>query len=234
MEHGFHSLPEEIADKIKDMIFLDKTYCPGDRIPTESELSRMLNVGRNSVREAVKLLSANGILRVERGRGTFVMEQMEPETDMLGLSYIQNKVLVLEHWTQVRLALEPMNARLAAEYGSAEELSEIRRWERACTALLERGEPDEKADKRFHIAIAKASHNCVIERLMPMMETAISEIVHFNVIQNSKSPVVMIQKILGEHEMIASMIEQRNGEGAANLMRGHLQKVLLALLQNRK
>lgn len=60
-----------VVNSIKDLL-LTKKVLPGDRLPPEMELSRMLSVSRGSVREAMKILSALGIVEVKRGDGTYV------------------------------------------------------------------------------------------------------------------------------------------------------------------
>ena len=75
----FEQLPkgcisEIIIQRITDAL-IDGVLKPGDKIPTELEFSEQLRIGRNSVREAVKVLCAFGVLEIKRSEGTFVVEQ---------------------------------------------------------------------------------------------------------------------------------------------------------------
>jgi len=70
-EIGSKSVVEQIVDNIVNAI-IKGDLKPGDKIPTETELGASMNVGRNSVREAIKILVAYGVLQIKRSEGTFV------------------------------------------------------------------------------------------------------------------------------------------------------------------
>ena len=72
MQTSSKSVVDRLGDNIIEAI-ITKEFRPGDKIPTESELSEMMGMSRNSVREAVKILVAYGILEVRRAEGTFVV-----------------------------------------------------------------------------------------------------------------------------------------------------------------
>ena len=65
------SLAEQVADRISDMI-REQALTAGEKLPNEFELASLLNVGRGTVREAVKLLVSRSVLEIRRGKGTFV------------------------------------------------------------------------------------------------------------------------------------------------------------------
>lgn len=77
MKNEFIPVSNMIADRIRDMIFLEKKYASGDKLPNEYELSSMLGVSRTSLREAIKILAANGTLTIKRGSGTFCIEKQQ-------------------------------------------------------------------------------------------------------------------------------------------------------------
>ncbi len=70
-EIGSKTVVEKIVDNIVNAI-IDGELKPGDKIPTEAQLCETMNVGRNSVREAIKILVAYGVLIIKRAEGTFV------------------------------------------------------------------------------------------------------------------------------------------------------------------
>ena len=70
-EIGSKSVVEKIVDNIVNAI-IEGELKPGDKIPTETQLCETMNVGRNSVREAIKILVAYGVLIIKRAEGTFV------------------------------------------------------------------------------------------------------------------------------------------------------------------
>lgn len=71
------SVVSNVVNQISSMI-IERHFNPGDKIPTETELASKLGVSRNSIREAIKILRAVGVLEVLRGRGTFVTTTVSP------------------------------------------------------------------------------------------------------------------------------------------------------------
>ncbi len=72
------SLVQDIIDKITNAI-LSNELKPGDKLPTEPELAHEMNVGRNSIREAVRILVSYGVLEIRRAEGTFVCRDFSPK-----------------------------------------------------------------------------------------------------------------------------------------------------------
>ena len=71
---GGQSIVNKIVDNITNAI-INGELNPGDKIPTEAELSESMGVGRNSVREAIKVLEAYGVVHIKRAEGTFVSQE---------------------------------------------------------------------------------------------------------------------------------------------------------------
>ena len=97
--------PESISSSVMDIIvnyLLSGDLKPGDKLPTEHEFAQKLGVGRNSVREAIKMLSSIGVVEVKRGAGTFIVESMSSSI------------------------LNPLILSLVFEQGASEELLELR------------------------------------------------------------------------------------------------------------
>ena len=73
---GGQSIVNKIVDNITNAI-INGELNPGDKIPTEAELSESMGVGRNSVREAIKVLEAYGVVHIKRAEGTFVSQEYD-------------------------------------------------------------------------------------------------------------------------------------------------------------
>ncbi|WP_116245317.1 FadR/GntR family transcriptional regulator [Nocardiopsis sp. FIRDI 009] len=132
----------------------------GDRIPTESELSEQLEVGRNTVREAVRALAHAGLLEIRQGAGTFVRASSE----LGGALRRRLERSRLRENLEVRRALEVEAARLAALRHSDEDMADIDRamdlreeaWRaRDMSAFVE-------ADFTLHRAVVNATHNTLL------------------------------------------------------------------------
>ena len=153
-----YSLAQQVADQLQKMIE-DGVWEVGEKIPTEPELTEMFAVSRNTLREAVRCLTSEGILAVKQGDGTYVRAnngfhaRMSMAYDQVSLSNIR----------EARNMLEVTVARLAARRRQEEDIRELRR------TLAQRREneagEDTKADVQFHMAIAKAAHNQILEEL---------------------------------------------------------------------
>lgn len=84
------SLAQQVASKMEEFI-KEQRYKVGDKLPNEFELATELNVGRGTIREAIKLLAARNVVIIQRGKGTFVSENPGLTEDPLGLSFITDK-----------------------------------------------------------------------------------------------------------------------------------------------
>lgn len=160
-------LSEKIVSRISDAI-IGGGLKPGDRLPPERELAGQFGVSRTVVREAVKTLSGRGILQVKRGAGIFVVSS---EKNVVGRLDELADVLPLEgagmrDLFEVRETLEANAAGWAARRRSDHHL-------RRLADILDdaRGHADElwvlsERDAQFHVALAEASQNLVLVRVM--------------------------------------------------------------------
>ena len=94
------------ANQISDLI-KERNIGIGDKLPNEFELAESLNVGRGTIREAVKLLVARNCLEIRRGKGTFVTEELGKVDDPLGFDFITDKIGLTENLYEVRMHMEP-------------------------------------------------------------------------------------------------------------------------------
>lgn len=222
MSDSFIPISQNIANQISDMIFLEKKYLPNDKLPNEHELAEKLGVSRTTIREAVKTLVANGVLTIVRGRGTFVTAQPAVQNDPFGISYLEDKKKLVHNWFEMRLILEPANVHMVVERATDEEIQEILECEKEAAALILEGKPFSSADQKFHAAIAKATHNSVIELMLPAIEASISDAINTSVYAGTHDRAS--DNALTNHRIIAHFIEQRDAEGAALAMYYHIKR----------
>ena len=108
------TLAEQVADGIMNLI-QETPYKAGDKLPTEKELCERTGAGRNTVREALKILASRNVLEIRQGAGTFVSEKQGIPDDPLGFSMVNDHVKLTKDLLQVRIMLEPQIAALAAQ-----------------------------------------------------------------------------------------------------------------------
>jgi len=157
-----------VINGIKQMVVTGRVR-PGDRLPTEMELAASLSVSRGSVREAMKILSAFGIVDIIRGDGTYVATSMRKTFfGPLFFSLIASKGDA-ERLVELREMVELGIVRIIARNASEEDLREIERHYEALRHQIEGGERNPKTlaacDIAFHRALGRATKNELIERI---------------------------------------------------------------------
>lgn len=162
------TLGEITARNLVQMI-QDNGYIPGDKLPTEMELSVVLGVGRNTVREALRILMSRNIVTIRQGSGTFISEKNGIPDDPLGFSMVEDTRKLTEDLLQIRTILEPPIAALAAQNATAEDIERLKQILGEVEELIRsRGDYAEK-DSQFHAQIAACSHNTVMSNLVPVI-----------------------------------------------------------------
>lgn len=213
-ENSKKSLVEETAHKIATMI-ADKAYSTGQKLPNEYELAEYLDVGRNTIREAVRALVSRNILVIKRGAGTFVSQKTGISDDPLGFMFIENKNKALLDLIEVRFILEPPIASLAAQNASPEDISHLGEICHKMEKTLATGADPTDKDIEFHIQIATCSKNIVVPRLVPIINTAITA---FTSIEAHK----VVATTLAHHREIYEAIRDHRSHDAQDAMMLHL------------
>ena len=121
---GEKRLSDSAAEEILAMITVEKRFLPGDKLPNENELSQEMEISRTTLREAVRALVANGILEIQRGRGTFVKQDIDTD-DVKLLTPLKDVKVNARELYEMRLIFEPEVAYYAALRASDKELDRI-------------------------------------------------------------------------------------------------------------
>jgi DNA-binding FadR family transcriptional regulator len=191
------SLCDEVIAQLRDQI-ASGTWPVGERIPPESELVERLQVGRGTVREAIKALAHIGLLEVRQGDGTYVKSRSE----LAGALRRQMRNVTELNVQEVRRALEVEGARLAAQRRTEQDLA-------AMTAALDErdvhakaatelgrfdeswGVPWVEADVRFHQAVVAASHNPMLTEMYMEMSAELSALLLSSAEQSDHEPYLV-------------------------------------------
>lgn len=216
---------ELVAEQLLELI-AELGLRPGDRMPTENELAARLGTSRTVVREAVKILSAIGRVRAQKGRGLYVAN----DEGMLGSSRWEGFFLPtdLDHvymLFEFRRVQETAAGRLAAARATPAELRAIETAAETCrkghmtgqSALFDRGDDD------FHLGIATASHN-------PFLLAAVREARRLQ----RQSSIIGLHGTVGghaeeaieEHAAIYQAIRDGDPDAAARAAAVHLDNTL--------
>ena len=160
------------VDQLLDLI-LERNYETGAKLPNEFELAEDLNVGRSTIREAVRTLVARNILEVKQGSGTFISPKRGVSEDPFGFSILKNSETLISDMFAIRLLVEPKMASLAAQNIKTDQLEVIENLLLKIILALKNELPEIKhLDTEFHKLLAKYSENIVIERFLPTLLVA--------------------------------------------------------------
>ncbi|MBO2945474.1 FadR family transcriptional regulator [Paenibacillus sp. F411] len=204
---------------------------PGQKLPSVVDLSTSFGVGRSTIREALSALKATGWIQVKHGGGTFV-HQVLPSSQSSSLDPFKESKNVKE-LLEVRIWLESGSAAYAAERRNEEDLKKLKQimahMEQALAANDTR--MSEQADIEFHLAVAAASHNELLNTLMSSLACRLTETMgktrQLWFFKNQSSAALLLQ----EHQSIFDAISAQDSRLASQLIQSHLLKAADVLNQ---
>lgn len=201
-------------------------FKPGDTLPSEQSLMAEYGVGRNTVREAMQGLRTLGIVEIRPRLGARVLDgRAENALASSAISVLLGDQTIYELY-DVRLILEPAAAAKAAANRTAADLAAIKTALAHFRVAYEVGANVWEADIEFHQAIAEASGNSVLARILAPMSDLL---VHAR--QATGAIPAAAERALHEHQAIADAIEARSVRNARSAMTTHIQSAIWALEQ---
>ncbi len=210
-------ISEEIIEQVRDLIVSGQMK-PGDRLPAERELAQQLNVGRSTVREAIRVMESMGLLTVRAGEGTFLVASTgETHADSVTKAFLlswDNQ----HNFFEVRRVIEPDLAALAARRATPEQIEKMRALLAEQEAEIRRGGNGMKADTAFHDLLAEASGNEVLVRIMDGLMDRLHE-TRESSLRTAGRPA----QSLRQHRRILAAIEARDPKAAEKRMVEHLR-----------
>ena len=192
----------------------------GSPLPSERQLAERFAVSRPVVREALRALSERRLVRIEIGRGAFVRESDPTAAATVLATSIRGRNVTARHVIDGRRLIEVETARLAAEHRGTEDLE---RMEQALHSL----HPDDplldrvRADLRFHLAVARASHNPVLEAMLGAISGLAAELM----VRSLSDPDVAREGV-PQHAQILAAIADKDVTTASSRMCEHLDLAL--------
>lgn len=216
------SLAEAVAEQLMALIAKGQLK-PGDRLPTEPELMGKFNVGRSTLREAVKSLVVAGLLETRRSSGTFVSESY---IDFLSQRLNWDMVLTkqdLRHIIELRCALEEQAAALAATRATAEQKDHLEKLVAAISDLEMGPEKAVQNDIAFHVAIAEASGNPLLLNMLLSVRQVMHGYIRAGYTRRGYSSQVEADDVADMHRPIVTAIQEGNPSKAKQAMHAHFQ-----------
>lgn len=209
-----------LSDKVTQELgraIISGEYSNDSGFPSEAKMCEDYGVSRTSIREAVKMLGAKGLI-TSRPRKGIVVEPASKwnlyDTSVLKWMLESSpSLLVLREFLQMRMAIEPQAAALAAQFATDEQIKQI---EKALIAMEAAGSDPtlslHEADIAFHTSILAASNNRFILQLRDFVSTALNVS-----IQHTTPAKGSIKAIIEEHDKVYRAISLRQPERAKSM-----------------
>ena len=210
------SLSQRTAERLYTQIAVERRMAPGEKLPNEVELSQRLGVSRATLREALRALTTQGVLEVRRGKGTFVSEQAGA-TDPFGFDRLDRVKGQLRDLFELRGIVEPQAARLACRRATETELEEILARGAEVEDCIRAGRDRTAADREFHTAIVRATHNEYMLRLLPLIHQAV---------EAGEQQERLAADTLRDHALLLEFFRRRDGAGAEHAMAIHMRHAM--------
>lgn len=217
---------EEVIEQIQKNI-IDGDLKKGDRLPSERELSELMNISRTSIREALRVLESMGVVESIHGEGNFICSNTEKSLlQPLSMMFKLNNGKYQDIF-ELRKVLEVENARLAAiratDMDCRELLSIVEEMEEE-SKDANRNEILVELDKRFHNKVASMSKNCLIESLFNT-----TSLLFERFIEDARSEIIqndMADKfLLSQHHAICNGIIKKDEKEALKAMEDHMRYI---------
>jgi GntR family transcriptional repressor for pyruvate dehydrogenase complex len=217
---------ERIAQRILELITSDQLK-PGERLPAERELARMLGVGRPALREAMKSLQARGHIQIRHGAGAFVAE---PAATRELQAALRAEQLDLAELFAMREVLELPAAQWAAERQDADRLSEVQAVHEELRKASLEPEIDwsrlQELDAAFHLRIVEAAGNRFLSRT--------ASVLHDMLLRGMETTLKLpgrLELSRRDHERILAALLDADGPGARDAARSHIEGARRAALE---
>lgn len=209
---------EDVARQIERLIL--KKLRPGDKLPSERELAETLSVSRSSIRDAIRSLELMGMVEPRQGAGTIVREVSSNSLVNPLANALKRKEELVSELLDFRQMLEPPLSSRAATHASADEISEMEDILKRQELKMRQGSSTIAEDSEFHYAIALASGNSVVLKVLDILMDLLRE-TRERSLQVEGRP----QKSLAGHRRILAAIQRHDAEAAKAAMRRHIEDI---------
>lgn len=222
------TLADQVAAQLTQLIET-QPLGPGVSLPSEAQLVERYGVSRPVVREALRSLEANGIIRVANGKGAVVM----PLTPEPLARFFHRAVTSREHplieLLEVRKGIEVQSAQLAAQRRTTDEITGMAALVSQMRDNLGRAEAYVAHDAQLHILIARASRNALLQHLVESIRKPLEETIrvglHCRVDEDQR------QRVQRLHDELVAAIGEGDPDASALAMARHFDDAVIAFLQ---
>ena len=218
-----------------ELLILRGILRPGERLPSERELSERFGVSRPSLREAVSDLQAAGLLVTKANSGIYVADVLGSAFSPALTRLFGSHDEAVFDYISFRRDMEGLAVERAARLGSDTDLAVVDSVFQRMEAAHKKRDPSDEArlDAEFHLAIIEASHNVVMLHMMRSMYELLREGVFYNR-QIMFRQRTTRQDLLDQHRRINDALQARDPEAARTAVEAHMDYVAQALTDQLK
>jgi len=211
------TLTVQVADTLRRFILVEELE-PGFQLPSERELSEILSVSRNIVREALSTLVAEGLIVKKAGRGIFVTDFDRAEVIPKLASAFDYDSRDLRSLAEARVVIEIGAVDLMIERITPEQFAELRQINQTLADNLRSGRNAIKDDIAFHTVLLQSTHNAVIIDLIPLLV----EFFRLLVLHYPTSILHNPERIIDEHQQIVDALANKDSVAMREALVNHL------------
>jgi GntR family uxuAB operon transcriptional repressor len=215
---------QEIAELLARRI-AGEGYKPGDKFPTERQISLEMGISRSLVREAFIVLEIEGYLDVRKGSGSYVADGEKISLNVQKSDFGPFELL------QARQLLESSIAGFAATTITKNDIIKLRETLELERNAIENGKEDYFADRQFHRQIAEATQNSVLVDQVEDLWTKREDSSMWARLHDRIFDLSYRTKWLDDHAIILEALRHRDSDRARHAMWQHLENVRLTLLE---
>ena len=196
----------------------------GEKLPPEREIAEQLQVSRNSVREAIRIMDMTGIISSQQGSGNYITcdfqkSMVETFTMMFALDKITFSQL-----SHVRRALEIQAFSLATKYASEEEIVQMETYVNELDMADNDDEHNAQLDKNIHYLLAKASRNILIIDILEALSAVVDIF-----IRNMRTEILNTEERKGAlnecHHLFVEALRERDLNKGIDAMNAHFDMI---------
>jgi GntR family transcriptional regulator, transcriptional repressor for pyruvate dehydrogenase complex len=208
---------DEALTLLKEMV---KDMSVGDRLPTEHQLVNDMGISRQTVREVLIMLQAEGYVKIVRGKGAFVTDKNEFDGKKF-MEWFKSNKLKIQELLEVRMAIEPYAASLSAKRINDKELDQLEEIYNNLIKRIEAGKVKEtvELDEKFHDLILDSSRN----KGLKFIYTNFIPILH-DYRSKAFSPPANPYLAIHAHKEIFMALKDRDENAAYTTMLNHIQE----------
>lgn len=223
-----HSLSAGVANALAEQI-RQGILAPGDRLPTEKQLTEIHSVSRAVVREALARLKSEGLITSQQGSGVFVDPNFQRNAFRIAAPS-PGDGQDLEHILELMLSIEVTAARYAAQRRTDADLKKMRQALVGMEYALINDKLGDEEDYQFHRAIVQATHNPHLVALNDYLEANVRRVIRSARHNTARRYAERMAVVQSEHQTIFAAINRRDPDAAGQAAEQHLRNAAARLL----